>query len=159
MLQKLKKNRCRLLEWGTHDLMLPIIRTLKHLPEFPYTAADLRKMPSGSLGKELLHFLEGRQLHLLKGYESHDIKHTLLGYGPTEDGEAAMQYFFLGNGQRSFPVIITVAVTLIIMPEYYGIFRRAYKRGKATPSLNGVQWFDLLPYQTTHILADLKIAE
>lgn len=154
----IKKLRARMLEWGTHDLMLPIIRRVKTLPLFPYTIGELRAMPAGSLGNGLFHFLEDRQLALLKDYESHDIKHVLLGYDSTEEGEAAMQYFFLGNGARSFPVLITVIITLLIMPEHYSLFRKAYLRGKQTPPVGATDWFAMVPEQLCDIHEKLKLS-
>jgi hypothetical protein len=157
MYQTIKNYRAQMLEWGTHEMMLPIIRQIKSFPKFPYTIEELRCMPLGSLGRALHNFLEEQQLDLLKDYESHDVKHVLLGYDSTEEGEAAMQYFFLGNGSRSFPVLITVVITLTIMPEHWGIFRQAYDRGKRTPPLGGTDWFALLPKQTSEIKHELQL--
>lgn len=157
MLNIIKKYRCKLLTWGTHRLALPLIRCIMHLPPFPYSVPDLQNMEAGSVGHLLLQFLHNHQLHLLPHYESHDIKHALLSYPATEEGEASLQYFFLGNGQRSFPVLITVFITFFIMPEYHKAFRQAYSRGKSTPSLAATNWSTLLPQQVAHVLHKLKI--
>lgn len=146
-----------MLQWGTHKLMLPLIRIFLTLPEFPYTQKELGMLPQGSLGKELFNFLESRNLHLLKDYESHDIKHVLFGYDSSEEGEAAMQFFFFGNGFRSFPVLVTVIITLIIMPEHYSLFRKAYRRGRLTPHIGHTNWFALLTLQTEDIKKQLQI--
>jgi len=157
-IKSLKKMRCRLLVWSTHSVALPIIRMAGNLPRFPYSITALRAMPDGTLGNALMQFLDSQGLVLLPQYESHDIKHVLLGYGADEEGEAAMQYFFLGNGARSFPVIITVLVTLIIMPEFYSSFRRAYIRGRHTPPLAGTDWHALVHVPVADIHNLLQIS-
>lgn len=157
MLNFIKKYRCKLLTWSTHSLALPFIRGIMHLPPFPYSVADLQNMEAGSVGHLLLQFLHNHQLHLLPHYESHDIKHSLLSYPATEEGEASLQYFFFGNGQRSFPVLITVFITFFIMPEYHKAFRQAYSRGRATPPLAGTNWAAILPLPLSQVLQQLKI--
>ncbi len=157
MIALLKKWRCALLVFCTHSVALPAIRLLQQVKKFPYNTAQLGEMPDSSGGALLLQFLHRHNLHLLPDYESHDIKHALLGYPATEEGEASLQYFFYGNGQRSFPVLITVLVTFVIMPEYHAAFRKAYRRGLATPRLGGVDWFGMLPQPAEDIRQQLQI--
>lgn len=159
MIQTLKKWRCALIVWSTHSVALPVIRLLMKPPEFPYSVAELHKMPEGSLGANLYAFLQRHNLHLLKNYESHDVKHALLSYPATEEGEAALQHFFYGNGQRSFPAMITIIVITVIMPEYRHSFKAARERGRLTPPLNGTPWFSLLRQPINTIIKDLKIAQ
>lgn len=159
MINTLKKLRCNIIVWSTHRVALPVIRLLMKPPEFPYSVAELHHMPEGSLGANLYAFLQRHHLHLLKDYESHDVKHTLLSYPATEEGEAALQHFFYGNGQRSFPVMITVIVSSLVMPEYRHSFKTARSRGRQTPPLNGTPWFSLLRQPMNDIINDLKIAQ
>ena len=114
-------------------------------------------MDDDTTGALLYRFLKQHNLHLLADYESHDIKHALLGYPANEEGEACLQYFFWGNGLRSFPVWITVMVTLFVMPEYHGSFRKAYERGKITPDLQGTDWFGLITKPFDSVIQQLNI--
>lgn len=141
----------------THSVALPALRLLLKLPEFPYTMEQLQAMPAGTLGNELAGFLKDHQLQLLKDYESHDLKHLLLGYGPDEKGEVCLQYFMLGNRQYSFPVLATVVVGGLLLPEFYKSFINAFRRGRQTPSLVGVNWFGLLPEKISTIKKQLSI--
>lgn len=159
IIQKLKQLRCGLITWSTHSLALPVIRILLKPNKFPYSVSDLRDLPDGSVGKRMLAFLEHHQLHLLPDYESHDIKHTILSYPANEEGEASLQYFFLGNGQRSFPVLITVLVSYFVMPEYHRSFKKAYNRGRCTPPLVGTNWFALMPLPYESVINQLKIPD
>jgi ubiquinone biosynthesis protein Coq4 len=149
--------RAFLLEWGTHSVLLPIIRRFIAPPLFPYTVNQLREMPSGTVGQQMAMFLTSNNFSLLSGYETHDVKHVLLDYAPNEAGEAAMQYFFLGNRDYSLPVIITIAITLLIMPEHYGLFVKAFRRGRQTPRLAGTHWSSLVPKNKQTILSSLQI--
>ncbi len=158
-IKKILGIRAFILEWGTHSVLLPIIRRFIAPPPFPYSLAELEQMNTGTLGHQLATFLSSNNFTLLSGYETHDVKHVLLDYAPDEAGEAAMQYFFLGNRDYSLPVIITVAITLFIMPEYYGRFLRAYKRGRNTPTLKGTHWSSLLPKNKKTIINALQIPE
>jgi hypothetical protein len=69
--------------------------------------------PAGTLGNDLFIFLKQRNLPLLKHYARHDLKHVLLGYDTTEEGEACLQSFMFGNGRISFPVLATVTYGFI----------------------------------------------
>jgi ubiquinone biosynthesis protein Coq4 len=59
--------------------------------EFTYCEDELRFFPAGTLGNDLFLFLKQRNLPLLKHYARHDLKHVLLGYDTTEEGEACLQ--------------------------------------------------------------------
>ena len=80
-----------------------------------------------------------------------------MGYGGNEENEAALQYFMLGNGWVSLPVITTIAITFFLMPEHHRSFRNAYKRGRRTPPLRGTDWFALIPLPIEEVTKKLKI--
>ncbi|MBL7718715.1 MAG: hypothetical protein JNL72_07760 [Flavipsychrobacter sp.] len=157
MITKLKKFRERTLVWLTHRVALPVLLVIRKPKEFPYNMPQLQALPEGTLGRELALFLRGNDLHLLRYYEKHDIKHVLMGYPSTEEGEVCLQYFMLGNGHVSFPVLITVTFGALFMPEHYRLFAQAYRRGKATPSMNGVEWFDLVPLSLRSVQQQLQL--
>jgi len=84
---------------------------------------------------------------MLPHYEKHDVKHVVLGYPPTEKGEIGLQCFMLANGRITAPVVFSVLVGVIIVPEAWKSFYKAWKRGRATPCLNQLDWFSLVPKQ------------
>jgi ubiquinone biosynthesis protein Coq4 len=153
----LKKIRAATLVWLTHKVALPALLIIRRPKEFPYNMQQLQALPEGSLGRELALFIRSNGLHLLRYYEKHDIKHVLFGYPSTEEGEVCLQYFMLGNGHVSFPVLITTIFGALFMPEYYSLFRQAYKRGRGTPSFSGVEWFGLIPLQLSAIRQQYSI--
>jgi ubiquinone biosynthesis protein Coq4 len=105
-------------------------------------------LPEGTLGNDLYLFLEKRNLPLLRHYARHDIKHVLLGYDTTDEGEVCLQSFMLGNGRVSFPVLATVVYGFITMPEHWKKMKAAYKQGKQSTSFHHWKWNDLMATET-----------
>lgn len=155
MYQLLKKMRAGLLVWLTHKMALPLLKVIRKPERFPYTLEKLRGFPEGSLGKDLVNFLEVKELELLPYYARHDIKHILLGYDTTEQGEGCLQCFMLGNRHISFPVLATVAYCILAMPEYWYLFKAAFKRGRSSDPIRHWKWFELLHRQTKELKAGI----
>ncbi len=141
----IKMIRSAVLVFLTHKMALPILKLIRKPVQFPYTAGDLQQFPDDTLGKDLLNFLEAKDLHLLPYYAKHDIKHILLEYETTDEGEVCLQCFMLGNGHLSFPVAATVLYGLFTMPEYWSSFRKAFSRGSKYMPIECWKWFELLP--------------
>jgi ubiquinone biosynthesis protein Coq4 len=143
--------RSGLLVWLTHKMALPVLKLIRKPELFPYSAEDLKAFPDGTLGKDLVDFLDTKKLFLLPYYARHDIKHILLGYDTTDEGEGCLQCFMLGNKHFSFPVVATVLYCFITMPEYWGKFFKAFKRGKAACSIATWKWFEILGEPTREL--------
>ena len=143
--------RSKLLVFLTHHMALPILRLIRSPQKFPYTKEALHQLPEGTLGKELVTMLDKKNLKLLPYYAKHDIKHILLQYDTTDEGEVCLQCFMLGNKHLSFPVVATVLYGIITMPEYWRKFRKAYQRGAKCKPIERLAWFTLLD-QPTQIL-------
>ena len=131
--------RSKLLVFLTHSLALPILQIIRKPEVFPYSKLELKNFPAGTLGNDLVNFVEDKNIELLPYYARHDIKHILLHYDTTDNGEVCLQCFMLGNGHVSFPVIATVIYGLITMPEYWSNFKIAFLRGKkVSPFQDGI---------------------
>ena len=148
MKKKLLKIRKQLMVFLTHKIGLPMLKLVRRPNVFTYTERQLQYLPAGTLGNDLFIFLRDRDLPLLKHYTRHDLKHVLLGYDTTEEGEACLQSFMLGNGRISFPVLATVGYSLITMPEYRAKMRKAFQEGKKCESIHGWNWNELLQLPT-----------
>ena len=150
------KLRSNILVWLTHSLALPVLKLIRKPERFPYSRKELDSFPPGTMGKELANFLDNKELELLPYYARHDMKHILLGYDTTDEGEGCLQCFMLGNGHLSFPVVATVLYCFMTMPEYWPHFKAAYQRGKGSSGIGGLNWFAIL--QTpTHELQKLIV--
>ena len=134
------KFRSQLLVFLTHKMVLPLLQMVRRPEYFPYTVEELQQFVPGMLGHDLVHFLHRKNLELLPYYAKHDIKHILLQYDTTDEGEVCLQCFMMGNGHVSFPVVTTVIYGLVTMPEYWKNFSKAFHRGKKSISINNWQW-------------------
>ncbi|MBK7432484.1 MAG: hypothetical protein IPI66_00430 [Chitinophagaceae bacterium] len=144
MYKTLVRLRSRMLVFLTHRMALPLLRRLRKPEYFPFTPEELLHFPVGSLGHDLVHFLHHRDLRLLPYYAKHDIKHILLQYETTDEGEVCLQCFMLGNGHVSFPVLATVTYGLITMPEFWPSFTKAFRRGRTCMPIQRWPWHQVV---------------
>ena len=151
MLTLFKRIRCGCLVALTHNVALPVLKHVRKVKPFPYTQKQLQEMESGTVGKDLAVFLGDKKLELFPHYARHDMKHVILGYDTTEEGEVCLQSFMLGNGRISFPVLATVLFGLVTAPEYWKKMTKAFQRGKHCIPIHAWNWFDLVP-KNTHAL-------
>lgn len=138
------KFRSSVLVFLTHNMALPLLQLIRKEEKFPFTMQQLINMKETTLGYNLASFLQQKQLKLLPYYARHDIKHILLGYDTTDEGEVCLQCFMLGNGHLSFPVVATVLYGIVTMPEYWSNFKIAYRRGKQSIKIENWEWFSIL---------------
>ncbi len=92
-------------------------------------ARQLQKLPDGTLGKDIANCLEKNNLRLVPNYESHDLKHVLLGFKMTPDDEIRMQAFMLGNGNYSIPSFAIFLFGAMLLPDLWTTFYKDYKKG------------------------------
>ena len=124
----------------THKLALPILKIIRKPEIFPYTKNELNALSEKTMGYNLIRFLEERSLPLLQYYARHDMKHILLDYETTDEGEVCLQCFMLGNRHISFPVIATVVFGLVLMPEHWLSFKKAFIRGIKCVPISNWKW-------------------
>lgn len=151
MIQKLKTLRVRILVFLTHAAALPFLKMIRKPNPFPCSPKELAEMPKGRVGRDLADFMVAKNINLLPGYERHDMKHFLLGFDTTEEGEICMQCFMLGNGRISFPVLITVIFGIIFTPEYHLKMKQSYSNDKNATIIHDWDWFALLPQETNYV--------
>ncbi|MBK8711453.1 MAG: hypothetical protein IPL97_06225 [Niastella sp.] len=148
MYSRIIKIRSAMLVYLTHKMALPILKLIRKPVVFPYSYDDLQSFPNDSLGKDLYLFLANKKLDLLPYYAKHDVKHILLSYDTTDDGEVCLQCFMLGNGHISFPVLATVCYGLATMPEHWPLFKKAWQRGRKANDIRNWEWVAILQEPT-----------
>jgi hypothetical protein len=148
MKKYLLQQRSKILVLLTHKIALPLLKRVRKENNFKYSELELCLMPQGTLGNDLYIFLEERNLPLLKHYARHDIKHVLLGYDTTDEGEVCLQSFMLGNGRISFPVLATVMYGFITMPEYWRKMKKAFHQGRMSTFFHDWNWNELVSSET-----------
>ena len=99
---------------------------------------DLLQYRKGTLAWRLGFFLQMEDLQPIPRAERHDVFHILLGFGTDVPEEAAMQFFRLGNGQRSLFAFGTSMLAAAVLPEQWVRFWKAYKKGKS--AINIAHW-------------------
>jgi len=144
--------RSAILVYLTHRVALPILKIIRKPEKFPYSKEELLQLPDGILGKDLINMLDTKKLPLLAYYVKHDIKHILLGYDTSDEGEVCLQSFMLGNGHISFPVFITVVFGFVTIPGHWSKFLQAYKRGKCSAKISNWQWFQIIQQPTQSLI-------
>lgn len=159
MYKIIAKLREHLLVYLTHQMALPLLKRIRKPKKFRYTRTDLHQLPEGTLGRDLIKMLDEHQLQLLPYYVKHDIKHVLLGYDTTGEGEVCLQCFMLGNRHLSFPVMATVLFGLFTMPEYWPVFIKAFQRGRKSIVIENWQWFSLLELPTQSLMQQINSHE
>jgi len=155
---RLKKIRETFLVFLTHKIALPMLKLVRRPNVFTYSEAGLKSLPSGTLGNDLFVFLKQRNLPLLNHYVRHDLKHVLLGYDTTEEGEACLQSFMFGNGRISFPVLATVTYSFITMPEYWSKMKEAFLHGKKSNPIHPWEWNEILKEPTEELRRKIFIS-
>lgn len=151
MYKQIVKARSAILVLLTHQLALPLLRLIRRPERFPYELHDLQKMDEGTLGFDLYQFITSRNLQLLPHYAKHDIKHILLAYDTTDEGEVCLQMFMMGNGHISFPVVATILYGFATMPEHWSEFVKAFRKGQAATQIAEWDWFGILDEQTVNL--------
>ncbi len=104
----------------------------------------LKTVQAGSLGEEVRRFLNRNGIEWMPGYEAHDIKHAMLGYDACFIDELRMQFFELGNGNRSLPMWTVICFGCLMAPDAWKYFRSDYKRGYRAKQLNNLDLLDRL---------------
>ncbi len=137
----------------THSFGLPVLKRIVKPNLLPYKKEQLKHLPKGSLGNDLYHFLTDNNMNVLEYFETHDVKHVLLNYGISDVEEAKMQFFFLGNGSYSIPVLSATSFCLFLLPKHISEFIKAFKRGKQCQNLKHIKLENYLLEQTS----DLKL--
>jgi ubiquinone biosynthesis protein Coq4 len=158
-MKAIKKLRSKLLELLTHKMALPLVTKFRSTPPFPYSMEQLLEFPDHTLGKDLAIYLRKMNFRLLRNYERHDCKHIILQFEMDEVGEARMQFYFFGNRHYSFPVISTVIMVSLLMPEHWKKFYHEFKRGRKAPNFDDVDFGQLVMKNTGELRKRFTLCE
>lgn len=110
-------------------LAVMFIESFHDMGPYEQRVKALHQMEEGSLGKDIAIYLEQNNLRLVPGFESHDLKHVLLGFEMTPVDEIRMQAFMLGNGNISLPSILIFLYGFILLPYKWLQFYKDMKAG------------------------------
>ncbi|MGV3610354.1 MAG: hypothetical protein ACO1N0_05370 [Fluviicola sp.] len=97
--------------------------------------SQLRNLPEGTVGFDIAKCLDENELTLVPKYESHDMKHVLLGYEMTPVDEIRMQAFMLGNGNYSFPCFAILTFGMLLLPDEWKTLYQDFKKGRVSKKI------------------------
>lgn len=124
----------------------------------------LRKLETGTLGREIADCLDRDDLKLVPHYESHDLKHSLLNFKMTPIDEIRMQAFMIGNGNISIPSIAIFTFGFILLPSQWIRLAKDFQIGLNSKSIKNwtIAEFaeqDLEQLRNKVILTDKKVID
>ncbi len=151
------KIRDNLISFNVHRLALPVLQKFMKPELIPFTMEELKQLPKGSLGNELFHFLTKNKFTFLPHFETHDVKHVLLDYGISGRDEACMQYFYIANGHYSIATVVSAIASLILMPDCFFAFLKAFRRGRKAFPVGDLKLGELLHCNTKELQMRFQI--
>ncbi|GGB74210.1 hypothetical protein GCM10007424_12660 [Flavobacterium suaedae] len=112
------------------DFSIKIIESLNDMEPYKLKERKLSAMTDGTLGKAISNCLRDNNLSLVPGYESHDLKHVILGYEMTPVDEIRMQAFMLGNRNYTLPCFIILIFGMVLLPSKWSLFFKDFNKGR-----------------------------
>lgn len=95
-----------------------------------YAASDYQNMPDGSLGKELITYMNQNNIPFKANLVRHDLKHILLGYEMRMPDELRIHAFLVGNRSYNLVAIAYLLVCISIVPESIRLLKKDFQRGR-----------------------------
>ncbi len=112
-----------------------LIERFHNMEVYDKQLEQLRQLEPGTLGREIANCLDNHNLRLVPHYESHDLKHSLLGFKMTPIDEIRMQAFMIGNGNISIPSIAIFVFGFLLLPGKLVQFSKDFHKGLNSKSI------------------------
>lgn len=98
--------------------------------QWQFSEKQLLEFKEDSLGRKLGEFYKRHGFSMIPKMENHDVHHLITGCGTQFEEEIAMQYLLLGNGKLNAHLLAAIVLGSLILPEYFRMYIRAYKKGQ-----------------------------
>lgn len=98
--------------------------------QWQFNETQLLEFKEDSLGRKLGEFYKRHGFSMIPKMENHDVHHLITGCGTNFEDEIAMQYLLLGNGKLNAHLLAAMVLGTLILPEYIGIYTKAYRKGQ-----------------------------
>lgn len=127
----MKKQRVRFLLF-VYDHTQKLYRKYfkKKKRQWQFNEKQLLEFQADSLGRKLGEFYKKHGFTMIPKMENHDVHHLITGLGTNFEDEIAMQYLLLGNGKVNAHLLAAIGLGTLILPEYLGMYMKAYKKGQ-----------------------------
>ena len=119
--------------------------------QWQFNEKQLLAFQEDSLGRKLGEFYKRHGFTMIPKMENHDVHHLITGCGTNFEDEIAMQFLLLGNGKLNAHLIAAISLGIIILPEYYKMYFKAYKKGKSMRAFYHINFEELLWQNFDHV--------
>lgn len=140
-------------------LSVRLLRLFYNTESLTIRTSQLSSLPKGTLGHAVSRCLTEHKLKLVPNFESHDLKHVLLGYDMTPEDEIRLQAYMIGNGNYSLPSFLIFFFGAILLPEMLPTFYRDYCKGRHSLKISEWTLEDYACGSLDNLIQQVKIAE
>ncbi|WP_417357508.1 hypothetical protein [Flavobacterium sp.] len=137
----------QIIKWS-FNTSVKLIERFHNMDYYNSKVNTLRQYPEGTIGYDVAKCLDDHNLSLVPKYESHDLKHVLLGYEMTPVHEIRMQAFMLGNGNYTVPCFAILLFGAILLPDEWSTFYNDFKLGRKSMSVSAYTIEDYASFNT-----------
>ena len=109
-----------------------------------FTKEQLLTFEEGTLGKKLGDFYKKHGFSMIPTMENHDVHHLITDCGTNFEDEIAMQFLLLGNGKLNAHLLAAIFLGSIILPEYFKMYIKAFRKGRSMKAFYKWDFEDLL---------------
>ncbi|PJJ64019.1 Coq4 family protein [Chryseobacterium geocarposphaerae] len=121
--------------------------------KWQFNEKQLLEFHKDSLGRKLGEFYQKHGFSMIPKMENHDVHHLITGIGTQFEEEIAMQYLLLGNGKLNAHLLAAIVLGTVILPEYFKMYIRAYRKGQNMKEFHHLNFEELL-WQNFENLSD-----
>lgn len=119
--------------------------------QWQFNEKQLLEFQEDSLGRKLGEFYKKHGFTMIPKMENHDVHHLITDFGTQFEDEIAMQFLLLGNGKMNAHLLAAIGLGIIILPEYYKMYLKAYEKGKNMRAFHHLDFEELLWQNYEHI--------
>ena len=126
------------------DLAASVIQTIFRIQRSENLLNGKVNLHKDTVGYQLDKCLREQGYDLIPYFESHDLKHIILGYEMKPLDEIRMQAYLLGNGNYSAITLLIFIFGLLFKLSYFPTFVNDYKRGQFSKSIRHLRLSDCI---------------
>lgn len=127
--------------------------------KWKYDESDYRNLPDGTVGKELIKYMDKTGIKFKPNLVKHDIKHIITGYQMKTKDEIRIHAFLVGNKCTNWFSVLYLLLNVMILPELINELLNDYKRGKKATCLRKVNIEELFSKHLSTVQTRLNLVQ
>lgn len=108
--------------------------------KWTWTAEDYRSLEHGTIGKELISYMDANAIPFKPNLVRHDLKHIVLGYKMNMPDELRIHAFLIGNRCFNPMAMIYLFLCIAIVPEIIPTLKKDFYRGRKSICLRKIHF-------------------